>query len=219
MAYYPTERGQYNYEQPDGENGISFGFDENGNLEVPTSRWGGTMRSLSTTDFEASNIEVIEFWLMDPFNEDSPYYQDLNQANYGDLYINLGNVSEDVLRDSRKSFENGLPKGPDDVTAATVETIFGIIPTVQSVVNAFDNTTTSNSFQDIGLDGLNDSRENEFFSDYIQTINNSNLTQQAKQNIFSDPSADNYHYFRGSDFDQEELNTLERYKKYNINRL
>ena len=215
LSYYPTERGQYNYEQPDGEPGISFGFDVDGNLEVPTSRWGGIMRSLSTTDFEASNIEVIEFWLMDPFNEDSPYYQDLNQANYGDLYINLGSVSEDVLRDSRKSFENGLPKDPSDITAATVETIFGVIPTVQSVVNAFDNTTTSNAFQDIGLDGLNDTGENEFFSDYIQTINSSNLTQQAKQNIFNDPSADNYHYFRGSDYDQENLNTLERYKKYN----
>ena len=215
LAYYPSERGQYNYEQPDGANGISFGFDENGNLENPTSRWGGITRSLSTTDFEASNIEIIEFWVMDPFNEDSPYYQDPNQANYGDLYINLGSVSEDVLRDSRKSFENGLPNGPDDVTAATVETTFGVIPTVQSVVNAFDNTTTSNAFQDIGLDGLNDSGENEFFSDYIQTINNSDLTQEAKQNIFNDPSADNYHYFRGSDYDQEELNTLERYKKYN----
>ncbi len=70
------------------------------------------MRSLTTTDFEASNIEEVEFWVMDPYNEDSPYYQDNNASNYGDLYINLGSVSEDVLRDSRRSFENGLPTGP-----------------------------------------------------------------------------------------------------------
>ena len=216
MAFYPSERGQYNFEDPDGDaGGLSFGFDEDGNLKNPKSRWGGLMRSLTTTDFEASNIEVIEFWVMDPYNIDSPYYQDNDPNHYGDLYINLGNVSEDVLRDSRKSFENGLPKDQNDATATTVETTWGVIPTVQTVVNAFDNTTNSNSFQDIGLDGLNDFDENEFFSPFIEKVNNSFLTQSAKNSIINDPSADNYHYFRGSDYDQDELNTLDRYKQYN----
>jgi len=221
LSYYPSERGQYNLEDPDGEGGISFGLDEDGNLKNPESRWGGLMRSLTTTDFESSNIEVIEFWVMDPYNIDSPYninsgdFDETVQNQYGDLYINLGSVSEDVLNDSRKSFENGLPKDENDITAATVETTWGVIPTVQTVVNAFDNTTNSNQFQDIGLDGLNDVGENDFFADYITAINNSSLTQAAKNRIITDPSADNYHYFRGNDYDQQGLNTLERYKKFN----
>lgn len=215
MAFYPNERGQYNFDKPEGSPGISFGFDQDGNLQNPETRWGGTMRNLTTTDFESSNIEIIEFWLMDPYNEDSPYYQDTDPSNYGDLYINLGSVSEDILRDSRKSFENGLPRSADDVTAATVETSWGIVPTIQTVVNAFDNTTNSNAFQDIGFDGLNDAAENEFFSEYITEVTNSTLSDQAKQAIINDPSADNYHHFRGSDYDSQSLNTLERYKKFN----
>jgi cell surface protein SprA len=215
LAFYPSERGQYNYDSPNGEPGISAGLDENGNLNDPKSRWGGITRSLTTTDFESSNIEQIEFWLMDPYNEDSPYYQDVNSNNYGDLYINLGSISEDLLRDSRKSFENGLPKNENDVTATTVVTSWGVVPTVQTVVNAFDNTSNSNKFQDIGYDGLNDFDENEFFSGYIESVTNSNLTQQGKQSIFNDPSSDNYRYFRGSQYDADGANTLERYKRYN----
>jgi cell surface protein SprA len=217
LAFYPSERGQYNYDKPTGLAGISLGFNPDGTLQNPETRWGGTMRNLTTTDFEAANIEIIEFWLMDPYNVDSPYSDedDPTEDIYGDLFINLGNVSEDVLRDSRRSFENGLPRSPDDVSATTVETVWGVIPTVQTVVNAFDNTTNSNAFQDIGLDGLNDVREAEFFSDYLTEINNSNLTQEAKNAFAADLSADNYHHFRGSDYDAQELNTLERYKEFN----
>ncbi len=215
MAFYPTDRGAYNYELPAGSELISAGLNPDGTLVDPKSRWGGIMRSLTTTDFEASNIEEVEFWVMDPYNEDSPYYQDNNASNYGDLYINLGSVSEDVLRDSRRSFENGLPTGPGDLTSITTETTWGSIPTIQTIVNAFDNTTNSNAFQDIGLDGLNDVDENETFADYITTINNSSLNQSAKNTIISDPSTDNYHYFRGSDYDSQELNTLQRYTKFN----
>jgi len=215
FGFYPSERGQYNFELPAGSPGISSGMDQNGNLQNPASRWGGIMRSLTTTDFESANIDQIEFWVMNPYNEDSPYYQDNNPANYGDLYIDLGNVSEDILRDSRKSFENGLPKDANDIAAATTETTWGVIATVQSVVNAFDNTTNSNATQDIGLDGLNDVGENIFFEDFINAVNSSPLTPEAKLAIFNDPSADNYHYFRGSDYDQQELNTIQRYKKFN----
>lgn len=215
MGFYPTMRGIYNYELPDGSPGISAGLDIDGNLLNPASRWGGIMRSLTTTDFEATNIDEVEFWVMDPYNEDSPYYQDNNNSNYGDLYINLGSVSEDVLRDSRRSFENGLPKDPNDVTAATTSSTWGVIPTIQTIVNAFDNTTNSNAFQDIGLDGLNNEGENTTFEDYISEINNSSLSQSAKNAIYSDPSTDDYHYFRGSDYDDDDLNTVERYLRFN----
>ena len=36
---------------------------------LDTENWGGMMRKLETNDFEAANIEFIEFWMMDPFNE------------------------------------------------------------------------------------------------------------------------------------------------------
>ena len=32
---------------------------------------------------------------------------------------------------------------------------------------------------------------------------------------FNDPAGDNYHYFRGDDYDAKELDILSRYKRYN----
>ena len=80
--------------------GISAGLTVEGALADPSSRWGGIQRALTTTDFEMANIEYLQFWLMDPFNEDS------ENLTGGDFYINLGNVSEDVLNDSQLSYEN-----------------------------------------------------------------------------------------------------------------
>ncbi len=42
---------------------------------------------------------------MDPFNSDNPT-TDWNST--GDLYFNIGNISEDILTDGYKSAENGL---------------------------------------------------------------------------------------------------------------
>ena len=54
------------------------------------------MRSLETTDFEAANIEYIEFWMLDPFI----YSRQQGNSNLGgDFYIDLGDISEDILRD------------------------------------------------------------------------------------------------------------------------
>ena len=130
----------------------------------------------------------------------------------GDLYLNLGNISEDILRDSRKSFENGLPGSPDVKNVDT--TAWGRVPTVQAVVHAFDNAPESRLYQDVGLDGLMDQDEDTFFSNYLQK---SQLitSADAYQEIFKDPSADDFHYFRGSDYDAQQLGILDRYKNYN----
>lgn len=203
VAYYPEEKGPYNYET----NGSPYsrGMNATGKLVDPESRWGGIMREISTSDFENANIQYIEFWLMDPFVENP------NEEG-GDLYFNLGNISEDILRDSRKSFENGLP------TSATVTnvdtTAWGRVPTVQSVVNAFDNNSTSRLYQDVGLDGLMDQDEDTFFSGYLNKAE-SIVTPETFTEIKKDPSNDDFHYFRGSDYDQEQLGILDRYKKYN----
>lgn len=203
LAYYPGEKGQYNYDTDPGV--YSKGMSQDGKLSDPKSRWGGIMREVLTSDFETANIQYIKFWVMDPF-VDNP-----NQEG-GDLYINLGNISEDILRDSRKSFENGLPGSPDVKNVDT--TAWGRVPTIQSVVNAFDNSLESRRYQDVGLDGLSDTDEASFFNNYLQK---SLLitTPEAYQSILNDPSGDDFHYYRGSDYDAQQLGILARYKKYN----
>jgi cell surface protein SprA len=203
LAYYPAEKGPYNYDTYPGT--YSEGMNSGGKLNNPKSRWGGIMREVLTSDFETSNIQYIKFWVMDPFVE--------NPNNVGgDLYINLGNISEDILRDSRKSFENGLPGSPDVKNVDT--TVWGRVPTIQAVVNAFDNSPESRRYQDIGLDGLGDQDEQSFFRDYLQKA--LLITSPgANQEILDDPSGDNFHYFRGSDYDDQQLGILDRYKKYN----
>jgi cell surface protein SprA len=206
LAFYPSERGPYNYDAA--PSSFSRGIGQDGSLIDPSTRWGGVMRGLPTTDFEAANIEYIEFWMLDPF-----VYNPDHTGGY--LYFNLGDVSEDVLRDGRKSFENGLP------VTATVEnvdtTIWGRVPTIQAVVNAFDNNPESRQFQDVGLDGLATEDERTFFAEPFLDVIASlyGTTSQAYQLAWEDPSADNYQYYRGSELDAQEVSILDRYKRFN----
>ncbi|MCX6332721.1 MAG: cell surface protein SprA [Bacteroidia bacterium] len=203
LAYYPGERGPYNFDTDPGL--YSRGINSEGMLNDPASRWGGIMREVLTSDFETANIQYIKFWLMDPFVEDPTH-------EGGDLYINLGNISEDILRDSRKSFENGLPATAVPTNVDT--TVWGRVPTIQAVVNAFDNDPQSRAYQDVGLDGLRDQDEQTYFNDYLQKAQ-AITTPETYNNIVKDPTGDDFHYFRGSDYDSEELGILDRYKKYN----
>jgi len=203
LAYYPDEKGPYNFDTDPGL--YSEGMNSEGKLNDPQSRWGGIMREVLTSDFETANIQYIKFWLMDPFVEDPDH-------EGGDFYINLGNISEDILRDSRKSFEHGLPGSPNPVNVDT--TSWGRVPTVQSVVNAFDNDPDSRLYQDVGFDGLRDQDEQTFFTDYLQRAETI-TTPEIYSKILDDPSGDDFHYFRGSDYDYLELGILERYKNYN----
>jgi len=209
LAYYPNERGPYNYDV-NAEPGVTAGIDEFGNLLDPESRWGGVMREIETSDFEATNVEYLEFWLMDPFTGD-----DANSG--GELYINLGDISEDVLRDSRKGFENGLPTS--DLVEGVDTTIWGRVPALQSLVDAFDNDPAARPFQDVGFDGLRDEDERGFFEQQFLDIISEKYgsASPAFANANEDPSADNYHYFRGTDYDNNAQyeSILERYKRYN----
>jgi len=206
LAFYPDERGPYNFDATGGQ--FSAGLNRDGSLRSPASRWGGIMREILSSDFEASNVEFIQFWIMDPFNP-----QDGNpNHDGGQLYFNLGSISEDILKDSRKSFENGLPINESDLN--TTNTSWGRVSTVQSVINAFNNNPATREFQDVGLDGLDSEREQDFFEDYLDTLENI-LDPTVFNDFFNDPSNDDYHYYRGSDFDQQELSILERYKRFN----
>ena len=204
VAYYPEKRGPYNYNVSE--------LNPDGSFKNPINKWAGLMRKIETNDFEAANIEFIEFWMMDPFNSEDG---DINHSG-GDLYFHLGNISEDILKDGYKSFENGLPSS---TTVENVDTtVWGRVPTNFSVVNAFDNDPNSRSFQDVGLDGLRTSDEKLFFESYLQQIENDpNLTNTslAYQNAQEDPSGDNYHYYRGSDFDNNQTKILDRYLNFN----
>lgn len=206
LGFYPNHRGPYNYDvEP---SGISAGLNENGFLEAPETRWGGMMRKIESTDFEATNVEYIEFWLMDPFSEDSLH-------NGGDLYFNLGDISEDILPDGRKSYENGLPTS--EVVTNVDTTVWGRVPTLQALVNAFDNDINARPFQDVGYDGLRDVDEISFFSTYLARISNAfGTSSTAYTNASQDPSGDNYHFFRGADYDADPVysSITERYKRF-----
>lgn len=209
LAYYPEERGPYNYDAF-GEPGFSNGINTDGTLKDPETRWGGIQRAIQTNDFEAANIEYIQFWVMDPFNVDNINLTSGGQLNTtGDLYFDIGNVSEDVLLDGFKSAENVL-SAPSQ-TLPTVVTPWGNIPTSPSLVNAFNSDPNDRSFQDVGLDGLNDLAEQTFFNNYLQDLTTLGVTDMGPFN--GDPSGDNFEYFR-ADPDPEILNTLQRYKKW-----
>ncbi len=208
IAYFPEERGPNNYDVL--PTGVSKGITETGKLLDPKTRWGGIMRKIESTDFEASNVEYIEFWMMDPFSEDTI-------RNSGDLYFNLGDISEDILRDSRKSYENGLPTSEEVKNVDT--TIWGRVPTLQALVDGFDNNVDARPFQDVGYDGLRDADEQSFFeSQYLNRIANTyGTSSEAFQNAFNDPSSDNYHYYLGDDYDNNPVynSVVQRYKNFN----
>lgn len=212
LGYYPKEKGLYNFDvNPIAS--ISSGIDSAGFLNDPQTRWGGIMRKIETPDFEETNVEYLEFWMMDPFA-----YSDGENGNPlhsgGDLYFDLGEISEDILRDGRKSYENGLPVSSTVTNVDT--TIWGRVPKIQALVNTFDNNPASRKYQDVGLDGLSDEDEQSFFSTYLQKIaNRFGSGSEAYTRAFEDPSSDDYHYFRGPDYDDAQKPILDRYKEYN----
>ncbi|MFO7869107.1 MAG: cell surface protein SprA [Bacteroidales bacterium] len=183
LSYYPNERGQYNYDAQ-GLPGISSGLDTDGSLKNPKSRWGGVMVSLNTTDFEETNVEYIEFWLMDPFEEDTA-----DSHSGGDLYINLGRMSEDVLRDGRKSAEHGLV----DNIERYDETEWGRVPNYLIVETGFNNNI-DRSIQDVGLDGLSDDDEQRFFAEYLDEVEQI-VDPEVYEEFLNDPSADNFYSY------------------------
>jgi len=212
LAFFPDEKGPYNYEYDNMGTAYSRGINENESLKDPQTRWGGIMRDITTTDFEEANVEYIEFWMMDPFVNNP------NSNNTGKLYFNLGNISEDILKDSRKTFENGLPTSEEVDMVDT--TSWGRVPLTQSLVNAFDNDPQTRKFQDVGLDGLRNEEEATFFSQYLDSLQQ-NLAPEVFEDRYGgnaeeiDISKDDYHYYRGSDYNNQKLSIIERYKKYN----
>jgi len=203
LSYYPKDRGPYNYESSPAN------INSNGKFLNPETKWGGLMRSIDQTDFETANIEYIECWIQDPFilNPDS---------KGGKFYINLGNISEDVLKDSRRFYENGLPT--PNLPAQVDSSIWGVVPrNPVQVTNAFSNDPKDRPYQDVGYDGLTDSSELWYRrNDYLNFLGaNFGTSSQIYRDALNDPSADNYQYYRGTNLDAQHAGILERYKLFN----
>ncbi len=210
VAYYPRERGPYNLDT----SGIN---PTTGEFTDPEEKWGGIMRQLTTNDFETSNIEFIQFWVMDPFSKTvvNGSNEDSKNTDGGDLYFNLGNISEDILRDGRKAYENGLPTSASYDANDFYESNWARNPTAQQIVNAFDNNLDSRIYQDVGLDGWDDNGEKNKFASYYSWAQSYFSGSPVKDKFVNDPTGDNYHFYRGDDYDAQNLDVLERYKNYN----
>nr|WP_233194483.1 cell surface protein SprA [Aquimarina sp. I32.4] len=181
LNYDPTTRGPYNFNPLHAPG-------SNQSQPDPKSNFAGITRQLTSTNFEQSNVEFVEFWLMDPFE-----YDDIDNPG-GTIVMNLGNISEDVLRDGRKQYENGLPDGTGQ-NENVVETEYATVPANQSLIYAFDSEGQARVQQDAGFDGLGDADEKQKFPNF-QSLD--------------DPSGDNYRYFLQADGD-----VLQRYADYN----
>ena len=210
LAYYPDERGPYNFNTNIGAGGRLTGDAK--------QNWGGMMRKLDTNDFETANIEYVEFWMLDPFIYERSANQAMDSNLGGDFYINLGEVSEDVLRDGKKFYESGMPV---DGSQAFTQTQWGKIPTQTTVTYGFATSGGSRAKQDVGFNGLTNEEEATWpaYMDFINTVQQKlsagEISQEVYDSIMADPANDDYHYYRGTDFDRMEAPILRRYKRIN----
>ena len=212
LSFYPQDRGPYNI--------VADEMGADGKLTNPRQRWGGMMRKIDNTNFENANIEYLEFWMMDPALTNPEGFS-------ADMYINLGELSEDILRDGKKSFEHGLPINESDEN--TEQTIWGRVPRTTSTTVAFSNESGARRYQDVGLNGLSTEQEFAFtysdgtkpYADYVNALRtkvHDTVLTKWEADAFSplnDPAGDNYHYYRGGDYDDRQVSILERYKYYN----
>ena len=209
ISYYPTERGPYNL---DGKK-----VAPDGSLLYPEQRWGGIMRKIDNTNFEQSNIEYLQFWMLDPFMD-----PELGNEDGGYLYFNLGEVSEDILKDGVKSYEDGLPT--DGSTDHITKTVWGKVSSESSMTYAFNPAEGARPKQDVGLDGLSTAEE-QLDSAYVNYLNDLRTTITDQSTIsamesdpfspFNDPAGDNYAFYRNNYYDQNKFSINDRYKHYN----
>lgn len=208
LAYFPQERGMYNF-NPD--------LTTAGLLNDPRENFGGVTRAItSEVDFDRTNIEYLEFWLMDPFISgpngrvlDGIFNE--NNTTGGKLIFNLGEISEDVITDGRHAFENGLPADGNDANTSINE--WGKVTNQQFLTPAFDNSPEARDNQDVGLNGLNTDEEADFYGDRF--IDRLSVGPEALQNILEDPAGDDFQYYLDPEFDNNDIKILERYKHFN----
>ena len=209
IAYYPQERGPYNYNSNLTNSGLL--------ADDPTTNWAGITTAIRTeVDFDKANIEYVEFWMMDPFIDGDNGKVILagnnvgaNNTTGGKLILQLGSITEDVIRDSKHAFENGLPAEGNLETAAS-SNVWGYVTNQQYLTNSFDINASSRANQDVGLDGMPSSKEAAHYEEFMNALN-----PGAKEVVINDASADDFKHYFDPEFDARSAQILERYKNYN----
>ncbi|MBX7181554.1 MAG: cell surface protein SprA [Bacteroidia bacterium] len=210
LHFNPKERGPYNYDvlpQP----GLTAGIDTSGRLKEPQSRWAGITRKIETPNFEENNIEYIQLWVMDP------YYYDQSHKG-GDMYINLGTISEDLMRDGKYSYENGLSTTVNNLDVDSSK--WGYVPAPNAnaaSIFVFDNDPDSRTQQDVGTDGLSDEKERLFFNNNFLQLIKSNFGENSGAYIkaLADPSTDDYRFYLDNSYNDYTASIIQRYQGFN----
>ena len=217
MSFFPAEPGMYNYNQE---------LDANGKLKDPKKSFGATSRGITfDADFDNSNIEYLEFWALDPFASEvrASRNESVRNTTGGKLLIQLGDVSEDVIPDSRFNFENGI-RDSTSTFSSPVKTDWGLAPRTQFITDAFDITESIRLKQDVGLDGLSNAAERNYVNPnnsknggikgFVSALEGKGLNQTALETIKTDPAKDDFHYFLDPYFDKTDATFLGRFKDY-----
>jgi cell surface protein SprA len=200
MYFRPAVRGMYNYNSDPSQ------INDKGQLLNPELSWGGITRKIDQNDFEAANIDYIEIWMLDPMSD--------NTNLKGELLLHLGNVSEDILPDRRKSFENGLPTS-NSSTTETDTTNFAVVPSGPQINFAFDNNSATLKSQDLGLDGMDDAQEIAHFDSSLlkKILANFGAGSKYYQDATADPSNDNYTHYLETTYDALDADIVGRYTR------
>ena len=210
LNYYPEERGPYNMNPQNSQN----------TLTNPSNSWAGITRQITTTDFEQSNVEYIEFWLQDPFINNS---ENLG----GKLNFNLGNISEDILKDGRKQYENGLPED-GDISLLNETTWGSVVPQNQSLIYAFSTLGEERGNQDVGikfpsfsnLDDPSNDNYNDFLNvdgDILNRYKNYNGLEGNSPETFTNTNRGSSTQPDAEDINRDNtMNTIDSYFEYEI---
>ncbi|MDR2237361.1 MAG: cell surface protein SprA [Chryseobacterium sp.] len=182
ISYYPQEKGPYNV---------------NPNPENASSRWAGMMRSISVPNFVTSNIEYVEFWMMDPYADGKTL------GNNARLLLQLGNVSEDILKDGKMLYENGLPTG--GAPSTTTNSNWGVQPKQPPILYAFASEGDDRLAQDLGYDGLSSEQEAmKFGNTFVNPVTS-----------LVDPAVDDFVFYMSNKFTgSQAASVVERYKYF-----
>ncbi|MDR6461217.1 cell surface protein SprA [Chryseobacterium vietnamense] len=182
ISYFPKEKGPYNV---------------NPLAEPAQSRWAGIMRSISVPNFVTSNIEYVEFWMMDPYADGKTLGTDPK------LLLHLGNVSEDVLKDGKMQYENGLPTPGNP--SSTTNSNWGTQPKQPPILYAFSTEGDERKTQDAGYDGLTSDQEAmRFGNTFVNPVTN-----------IADPAVDDFVFYLSDKFTgSQAASVVERYKYF-----
>ncbi len=208
LAFYPDERGPYNFDRSIGtDNSAGWTYDENQRrivLNEPESRWAGITRYMINNDFEATNYEFIDFWMLNPFMDREDGIEQVN-GEEGKLIFHLGSVSEDVMKDNLQFFENAIPVADNETPVRY--TGLADVPLDIPVNNGFAQENIPD--QDLGFDGMTDERERIAFADFIADAE----ANSAGTSVNEDPANDNFIFYDDPSFEGEILPI--RYKRWN----